>query len=422
MLPAFFVAAGCFAQDLVTIQGEVRDADNGEPLPYATIWVLGTTTSTFSNEEGNFVFHIPPVYVGDSIRFSHLGYENLTRTVSALLGGNQVLLLRSRAILLQEVIVTNNTEKFARKIVERALKEIPRNYPSGEIMLDAYWRLIERIDGRYVSFLDASVGLLDSCFVDDRRKPVERKIVRALRSSDYLNNKGYQNRWDSAVSSRYNFLTQLLGFNDVRTRRGMLLRRNTFDYIGITSIDDRLCYRISVEGGWSFTKDADQAELDIGIDDYGIYRITRVGKGRAGDADSFSNEVRVNDSLVARINGGSTIVEFKEHNGKLYLNYLLNTVTIEDYDLKKTLLMHVNCYSSELFVNTVVDKVTMEERTPFANWGEKDSYEILNVPYNQDFWKTYNAIPFTAKTEQVFRDLSVHRPVEEQFNDHHVDP
>ncbi len=105
----------CFATTVLaqspgqTLRGNVRDADNGEPLNGATAYLLKTNPpiGTTTNESGNYIIEKLPVgrY---QLQVSHLGYETLTITEVLVASGRETVLniqLRERADSLQAIIV-----------------------------------------------------------------------------------------------------------------------------------------------------------------------------------------------------------------------------------------------------------------------------------------------------------------------------
>lgn len=59
----------------ISVTGTITDANNGQPISYATIYVNGTTTGTITNISGQFTLEkvIPPC----KIVFSHISYETV---------------------------------------------------------------------------------------------------------------------------------------------------------------------------------------------------------------------------------------------------------------------------------------------------------------------------------------------------------
>jgi len=74
-----FFCASSYAQ--TTVKGNVTD-DSGQPLPGANVIVVGTTTGTVTDFDGNYTFTVaqsPPF----SIQASSIGFESMTKEVSS---------------------------------------------------------------------------------------------------------------------------------------------------------------------------------------------------------------------------------------------------------------------------------------------------------------------------------------------------
>ena len=65
----------------ITITGKVVDIATKEPLPFASIGILGKPIGLISNEQGEFDFHIPAEMRNDILVISMLGYKTITRRV-----------------------------------------------------------------------------------------------------------------------------------------------------------------------------------------------------------------------------------------------------------------------------------------------------------------------------------------------------
>lgn len=65
-----------------TVSGQIIHAQNGEALPYVNIGVIGTTYGTVSGLNGEYDLFLPEnESVGDSIRFSSIGFKSQTLAI-----------------------------------------------------------------------------------------------------------------------------------------------------------------------------------------------------------------------------------------------------------------------------------------------------------------------------------------------------
>ena len=82
LLPAMLlICTVLVAQQFRTITGKVEDANTGSPLQYASVHLKNSTTSTVTNNEGEFTFKVPVDRLDDSLQVSYLGYRNLAVAV-----------------------------------------------------------------------------------------------------------------------------------------------------------------------------------------------------------------------------------------------------------------------------------------------------------------------------------------------------
>ncbi len=98
------------------LQGQVRDARSGVPLPAANILVVGSTRGTISNADGTFHISLqPPV----KIRISFIGYDSQTLAIESIPREKLEVRLSPAAIDLGEMTIT--AQNPAVQIMEKAL-------------------------------------------------------------------------------------------------------------------------------------------------------------------------------------------------------------------------------------------------------------------------------------------------------------
>lgn len=101
----------CQGQSLRKLSGYVGDA-SGEPLPYATVYVVQTGLGTATNAEGSYQITIPNDTVTIVVRY--VGYLTLYDTVPP--GSNDLqrnLQLESERVFLKEVVVTSKKGRYS---------------------------------------------------------------------------------------------------------------------------------------------------------------------------------------------------------------------------------------------------------------------------------------------------------------------
>ena len=115
------------AQPTGTIKGFVRDAANGESLPYANIFLNGTQIGSITNDNGYFVIsRIPPGAY--TLVFSIMGYEKVERevTISPQKTLTENVSLKTQVIEFDTVVKTAKRERFEREVEISTLTLQPR--------------------------------------------------------------------------------------------------------------------------------------------------------------------------------------------------------------------------------------------------------------------------------------------------------
>ncbi|TJZ53173.1 carboxypeptidase-like regulatory domain-containing protein [Sphingobacterium olei] len=99
-----------YAQDL-QLRGRVLDAQSKEALSFVTVAVIGSTQSTYTDDDGNFNLKVPSAQ--SKIRISYVGYENQDFSFIALRSPVEILLVSEN--LIEEVVVKRPKLKYSNK-------------------------------------------------------------------------------------------------------------------------------------------------------------------------------------------------------------------------------------------------------------------------------------------------------------------
>ncbi len=96
LICGFFLSLGAFAQQ-ITVQGHVKD-DTGEPLPGASVKVVGTQNGTMTDFDGNFQIQAPR---GAQLVISFMGFASQTVAAAPRLN----ITLTEDAKVLDDIVV-----------------------------------------------------------------------------------------------------------------------------------------------------------------------------------------------------------------------------------------------------------------------------------------------------------------------------
>lgn len=189
----------------IHFKGKVVDSVNGEPLPYASVMIKGSTIGTSTNIDGSFTMDI---HLQDgTIEISYLGYDSYNIAISENLSEYHIIKLAPSGISLNEVVVKPVKEKysnkdnpavsFVRKVIENRDAASPMNhdyfqYDHYEKMLFAMYdyQPKENKKGKkskfefvneFVDTLDAGTTILPVCEKERIEKVFYRKSPYSLK-------------------------------------------------------------------------------------------------------------------------------------------------------------------------------------------------------------------------------------------------
>jgi hypothetical protein len=116
---------------ITKIMGTITDAETKEPLPFVNIIIKGTTVGTLTDFSGNYA--IETKVAGDSLRFSMMGYQTITKKIIRYQFQTIDVALQPAELNLPEVVIKykgNPAEALLKKVLENKQKNILQSFDS----------------------------------------------------------------------------------------------------------------------------------------------------------------------------------------------------------------------------------------------------------------------------------------------------
>ncbi|TKC04444.1 DUF5686 and carboxypeptidase regulatory-like domain-containing protein [Pedobacter frigoris] len=111
-------ALNSFAQQF-KISGTINDTD-GQPVPFASVYIKNTTTGTSANIDGVYSFAVNPGTV--TIIYRAIGYKAIEKSIELTENTTQNITLSAEAYTLNNVTIKANAEDPAYEIIRQAIK------------------------------------------------------------------------------------------------------------------------------------------------------------------------------------------------------------------------------------------------------------------------------------------------------------
>lgn len=387
---------GSVAAQTLTISAKVQDKATQEPLPFASVGILGKPIRTVTNLNGEFDFHLPSEYRNEILTISMLGYGNFEAPVWSLLAtGTQIIHMEKTATYLDEVVVVDTLS--GGDIMRIAMSRLDENYPQNPFILDGFYRDIKKVGGTYISMLEAAVQIYDADYTEPRNKFRLKERVKLVEVRRSL---GYESRFTDYFDQE-NLLEDLLLHNNIRYRQlesdldfFIQLRREKDSYYNGHSI-----YVLNYSDDFSL-------RIYIDKENYAIIHM----EYKTGPTNLIVDRRK---DLYSKFDGLTKTIDFRSYQGKMFLNYMTLTSKINWYDTKTDRLNFETELHQQLLINKIHpntgQRITSTEK--MRNYG----LQYQDLPYNRKFWENYNVIKETPLDKEILADLEKHLPLDRQF-------
>jgi hypothetical protein len=161
-IPLLLICPGTinsFAQEtFISIKGKLLDSNLNLPIPYASIYIKGSSIGITTNNDGVFLFHIPSTLQRDTLIISVIGYDHFKSVVGAIADKENIVRLRQTSTILSEVVVKASKKELTGKdIVKKAVASIPSNYPMKPFMIEGFFRDLQNENDKPVELLEAAL-------------------------------------------------------------------------------------------------------------------------------------------------------------------------------------------------------------------------------------------------------------------------
>ena len=409
----------------ITITGTVRDRETRRRMENVTVTLVGTSIGTVTNADGVFSLKISGSLTSRNLEFSHIGYQNTSMLIPAnsektafssdsnpnstsstnqtdaqIFSANHTVTIwmTPTARQLDEALIFGAD---ARQLVEEALRNIPENYPHTNNQLQSFYRETVQKGQRYISVSEAMMDVYKTPYL--RRDP-DRDRVRLTKARRLMSQKAS----DTLAVKVEGGPTQSL-YLDIVKNPDILFNLQTLDYYSFIlepyeMMDGRIQYVIRFEP---------RAIVDYALCEGRIYidreelAITRAEYFLdVSDTDKATSAILRKKPFGIRFRPLEVhqVVQYKLQGDVAYLSYIRNEIRFK-CDWKRRLFSSVYTARSEM---VVVERDEQPQNPISRQEAFKSSqifYDMVNVYWDEDFWKDYNIIEPTESLENAVKKL-----------------
>lgn len=387
---------GLTAQDqasFYTVNGVVKDKNTRKKLEYVNVSVPGTPIGTVTNEDGEFSLKIKKSAHTKAIEISHIGYKNYRQPVTGNDLTDLTLYLIPEAAQLNEVIIHAQP---AKDIVASAIERIGYNYADKPNKLTCFYRETAQKGKRYITLSEAVIHTYKTPYTENP----DRDRVQLFKGRKLLSQKK-----NDTLAVKLLGGPSLAVYVDIVKNPDMLLDRETLSYFVYTleeptTIDNRPQYVISF---------VPQVLLPYPLY-YGTLYIDKENLAftRAEFSLDMTDRAKATQAILRkkpfglRFKPGSVsfLINYKQRDGKSYLNYIRNEVKFK-CDWKRRLFSTNYTIVSELVVTESTEQNLPAIPYKAAFRKDQSLSDQVAAFYDADFWGDYNIIEPTESLESA---------------------
>jgi len=373
--------------NVVVINGQLKDAKTEKNISHATITVPNTGIGTVSNSQGEFTLKINSALNAEYFEISHLSYATTQFKISEATGKEQTFYLQLRPINLNEISILPGD---ARTIVMMALNNIKKNYSEVPVMMTGFYRESIRQRRDYLSISEAVVDIYNASYSSFQNDQV--KIFKGRKGSN--------------VKKADTLMVQMQGGPHVSMLLDIVKNTNLsialdnldnylFEFQSVTTIDDKPNWVIAFSPYLVREEPLYYGKLYIAQEDYAV---TRAEFSLDLTDQEKASRVFVQKKpmgLLFHPTSTSYLVTYKEQDNKYHLNYvrvelkfrcdwkrrlfknnyaLTSELAITDWHTDKI----VKFTNQEVFKSNMVFTETVHDMADVNFWGESNIIEPEN--------------------------------------------
>ncbi len=389
--------------DFVHIRGTVLDAATQAPIPYASLRIDSLMEGTLSNKDGEFELLIKGRFIREkrSLVVSCIGYQTGIWQLQALKGNNLQLALTEQPYALDDVLISY-TRLTAPELVKRAFEQIPQNYSPTPYTLNTFYRHYCKEGKVYGRLIEAAVTVQEQ---KGHKKPVgwptQRtglEVKQLRRSFDFTRLYAQSH---APISLNKMLMGDWVSYKNPLTRHPELY---LFHYKDTTYLDGHWVYVIGFQPQKEKPRNY-SGLLYISADDLAFVKIDfTIRQNVYGSEGPFSAVTQYTEHHTTH---------YQKAGAYYYLSHMRNEGK-RHHELQESDGRVVSKQDHFHHIDFMVSELQMDDYQPI-NGKEPSAKQLLNIPFDPDFWQGYNQLKATPLEQQIAIDLQQHMPLDEQF-------
>jgi len=302
------------SDSIIIIKGKIIDSKTKNPIPYASVGILNTTSGTVSNQNGEFSFKFPASCKDSILYIMNIGYKNREIPVKNLYNKLNFIELNQEFVSIEEVIIRNTDPN---QILLNAFINIKKNYTQNPIILSAFYRESVKKNKQLFSYSEALLKIFKAPYRMSLRNDQiiiekSRKIVRTG-NDDSLSLKLKDGLYSGL---NLDFVRNSISFFDEES-----MQYYDYQLVDIVTYNNSTAYVISFEQKKNVTGPLYKGRIYINNKDFAViasefeYNLKIVGK-------NVNFIAKRSKQITVKPLSAKYLINYKKVKGKYCLNHV----------------------------------------------------------------------------------------------------
>ncbi len=386
-----------YAQNFVSIEGYIQDAEDDNPVAYSHVIIKDSGTGTVANEDGQFIFKIPISRMQDSIQFSAIGYKSESLLVTDIKDRSNVLIkLSPESKILDEVLITPIDP---RALIKTLANNIPANYGTSATKLTGFYRETVKINDQFYSYLEGVIEAYKTGYDNQSIKSDQVKIIKGRRRE----NKIIQD--STRLPPNINSGPLTIHSYDLIKRRANFINAKkskfyTYELTDITTYNGKDIYVVDFKATKPSKKAVAFGKLYIDIDTKALLRADYQFNAAGVEALNKNVTNGKGSNFIVTAKSLQVVVDYEIPKGKGLINQLRIKMGFDYYikSLALTDYMEINLH----LITTASQRGNLPPFTKAEIFRSKRAFANYLGEEDPNFWENYNILKQDKRLKEVF--------------------
>ena len=413
--------------EYVLIKGKVLDEKSRTPLPYAHVGIPEQGIGTTTGSNGTFSLKIPRRYADSDLQVSYIGYSNFKQSLERITTPTTIYMKQTPNELVEVVVME---EAAIENIIRKAVKNIPKNYPTHPTTVLGFYRESRTDDSlNYVYLAEGVLNMYKTSYRSKKEGMISLVQGRKINLKNPLDTSFYSGFTSGHMAGhRFDFVKNRVEFIDER-----FFPAYKYWIEKITYYNDRPIYIIRFEenedaGYLGTVADENQDGEDTFGKILGLLGGKSSKKRRKAIKARMRGRIFIDQESYAFLraefnftqeglrkrnnypwysgnwNGNSYIVNYRQLGEKWYFS---DAIREGNYSGGGT-------YNNEIKV-TQINTESSKPIPYLERLSRGSSFVRMTGTYDEDFWKSYNTTPLSEGLAESVRQLDIIKKAQEAF-------